>query len=137
MTSITATEIRSTTRARIGWVLTGLVSVFLAVDSVTHLLAPPYIDTAMDDLGWPRGTAPVIGALMAIGLVLHLAPRTRVIGLLVVTGYLGGAVGAQVRIESGVANAAFPALVAAVLWAGLALRDDRVRRMLFPASESE
>ncbi len=115
-----------------GRVVTTVVALLLTGDAVTHLLRPSYVDAAMADLGWPLHTAPVIGALMLVGLVLHLVPRTRVIGALVITGYLGGAVGAQVRMEAPVATCVFPAIVAAGVWAGLCLRDPAVRRVLLP-----
>jgi len=60
---------------------------------------------------------------------LYVIPRTSVLGAVLLTGYLGGAIATQVRAGSGWFESIFPVLVAAILWGGLALRDARVRAL--------
>src|SRR5690348_16045654 len=83
-----------------GWVVTGPVSLFLLFDSVTKLMGVPTVVEATQQMGFPASTVPVIGGTLLACLVLHLVPRTAVLGAVLLTGYLGGAVCAQLRIEA-------------------------------------
>ena len=82
----------------------------------------------MIQLGYRPELAPVLGVLLLGSVALHLFPRTRVLGLLLITAYLGGAVATHVRIENPLfTHVLFPTYLAALLWGGLSLRDVRVR----------
>ena len=71
---------------RSGVVLTGLVALFLAFDSVIHILNTSQVKTSMADLGWPDHLAPAIGAIELIALALYLLRRTSVLGAVLLTG---------------------------------------------------
>ena len=82
-------------------------------------------------LGYPEHTVAVIGAIELVCLVLYLVPQTAVLGAVVMTGYLGGAVATHVRIGNPLlSHTLFPIYVAAMLWGGLYLREPRLRALL-------
>ncbi len=91
---------RSAVQRRVGLAITGLTAAFLAFDAVIHLLNIAVVREAMTSLGFPVGSAVLIGAVEVACLALYLIPRTSVLGAIALTGYLGGAVTAQLRIEA-------------------------------------
>ena len=114
-----------------GWTLTGLMTVFLLLDSVTKLVALPPVVEATMQMGFTAGTVSVIGATLLGCLVLHLIPRTAVLGAVLLTGYLGGAVCAQLRIGAPLwTNLLFPVYVGALIWLGLYLRSSALRTLV-------
>jgi hypothetical protein len=116
---------------RVALVLTGLTSAFLLFDVVIHLLLIQPVVDSFTMLGYPLGTVRVIAVLELVCLVLYLVPRTSVLGAVLLTGYLGGAVSAQVRVESPLfSTTLFPVYVGVALWLGLWLRHDRLRRLV-------
>lgn len=120
------------TRARwSGRLLSGLAVLFLTFDAVIKLIAHPMAVAGTMELGYPEGTVAVIGLIELVLLVLYLVPRASVVGALLWTAYLGGAVATHVRVGNPMfSHILFPTYVAALLWAGLWLRDTRVRAML-------
>lgn len=114
-----------------GRVLSGLAVAFLLVDSVGKLLeVQPVIDGTLS-LGYPRHIVFTLGVLLLTSVVAYLHPRTSVLGALLLTGYLGGAVATHVRVESPLlTHVLFPTYLAAMLWGGLVLRDARLRVFL-------
>ena len=116
------------TARRIGLVLTGLAVAFLAFDVVGKLVGPEPVRAAMADVGWPLHLAPVLGVVLGLCTALYLAPPTARLGALLLTGYLGGAIATNLRVEAPLfTHVLFPLYVAAFVWAGLALRDPAVR----------
>ena len=71
-----------------------------------------------------------IGVTLLACTFLYLVPRTSILGAVLLTGYLGGAVATQVRVSAGVFNILFPVFLASLLWAGVWLRDGRLERLL-------
>jgi hypothetical protein len=116
---------------RTAYVLTTIAVLFLTFDTVIKLLrlAPAVQGTVA--LGYPEHAVGVIGAIELACLVLYLAPRTAVLGAVVMTGYLGGAVATHVRVGNPLlSHTLFPVYVAALLWGGLYLRDARLRALM-------
>jgi hypothetical protein len=117
-------------RRRIGIALTSLAVLFLLMDAVMKLLALPVVLSSTGQLGFP-GTeqfARDLGAVLLVCTLLYAWPRTAVLGAILLTGYLGGAIAAHVRIGSPVfTHVLFGAYVALFVWGGLFLRDERVR----------
>jgi hypothetical protein len=113
-----------------GRVLSGLALAFLAFDTVLHLLAPaPALESAQT-LGFSPSVIVPLGIVELVCWVLAVVPRTAVLGTLLWTGYLGGAIATHVRVGNPVfSHILFPVYIAALLWAGLALRDKRVERL--------
>ncbi len=104
---------------------------FLLFDAAGKLAGVPQVADAMQRLGVPGHLSPGIGLLLLACVALHLVPRTAVLGAVLLTGYLGGAVMCHLRVEDPLlTHALFPVYVGALVWAGLIVRDPRVRRML-------
>lgn len=121
------------TRGRAGWIVSGLVGLFLAADGLFRFLEfDPYLEGTID-LGFPGEHARWIGLTLLACTVLYWLPRTAVLGAILVTGYIGGAVAAQVRIEE-FGPVLFASALGLLAWIGLALRDARVRDLILPAT---
>ena len=116
----------------IGRVLSGLVVAFLLVDALGKLLelAPVLEGTAR--LGYPLEVVRPLGVVLGLCTLLHAIPRTRLVGALLLTAYLGGAVATHVRTGT---PFWFAVAMGVILWIGLALRDSRLRALvLTPAN---
>jgi len=114
-----------------GWTLTVVVTLFLLADSVTKLLQIPPVVEATMQMGFPASAVPVIGGTLLACLVLHLVPRTAVLGAVLLTGYLGGAVCAQLRIGAPLWTFLLvPVYTGALIWLGLYLRSSTVRALV-------
>jgi hypothetical protein len=117
--------------ARTGLVLTALLTLFLLFDSVTKLAQLPPVVEATVQMGFPAASVPVIGGVLLGCLALYLVPRTAVLGAVLLTGYLGGAVCAQLRIEAPLfSNTLFPIYVGVLVWVALYLRSAALRTLV-------
>jgi hypothetical protein len=117
--------------ARIGgYVLTGLTSLFLLADGVGKIVKPRVVVETTVKLGYAESVILPIGIVLIICTLLYLLPASTVLGAILVTGYLGGAVATNVRADAGVFPIVFPFIIGAMLWGGLYLRDARLRAML-------
>ena len=116
---------------RAGVVLTILPVLFLIFDSVIKFTALPVVSESMAQLGYPAGSAITIGTIEIVCLVLYLIPQTSVLGVVLLTGYLGGAIATHLRVGNPLfSHVLFPTYIAAFLWAGLFLREQRLRVLL-------
>lgn len=121
----------STKRLWAGRIVTAIPVLFLLFDAVIKFAQIAPVRESFAQLGYPERLAPIIGALALAGLILYLIPRTSVLGAILLTAYLGGAVATHVRVGNPlVTHALFPTYVALLLWGGLWLRDDRLRALL-------
>ena len=119
------------TAHRVGYALTGLVALFLLFDAVTKLLRLQMVVDATVQMGFPAWTVPVIGGTLLVCLALYLVPRTAVLGAVLLTGYLGGAVCAQLRIEAPLLSTLlFPVYTGVLVWLGLYLRSAALRALV-------
>jgi hypothetical protein len=116
----------------VGWVLSGLVIVFLLVDAAMKLLALPVVLESSAPLGFPGAAmARGLGVLLLVCTLLYAAPQTAVLGAILLTGYLGGAVAAHARVgDPLVTHILFGVYLGVLLWLGLYLRDARVRALV-------
>jgi hypothetical protein len=110
-----------------GWVLSLLPAPLLAMSGIMKILNPPQLAEGFTHLGWPADLALALAVLELGSLILYLIPQTAVLGAILLTGYLGGAIATHVRIGEGWIG---PALFGVVLWLGLFLRDPRIRELL-------
>jgi len=111
-----------------GRVLSGLAVLFLLFDSTGKLLEVQPVIDGTRQLGYPRDIVFSLGVILLSCVIAYLIPRTSVLGALLLTGYLGGAVSAQARVENPLfSHTLFPIYVAALVWGGLVLRDARLR----------
>ncbi len=122
----------STGRKRLwtGRILTGLSGAFFIWDASMKLLKLPFVVQATMQAGYPESTLVGIGITLLACTLLYLIPRTSVVGAILLTGYLGGAVATNVRAEMGAFNIVAPAIAACIAWGGLCLRDRRLEQLL-------
>ena len=114
-----------------GRISTTLVALFLLMDSTMKVFGARAAVEGTVRLGYPTSAILGIGIVELVCLAIYLVPRTAILGAVLLTGYLGGAVATHVRIGSPLfSHTLFPIYEAVFLWAGLALRDRRVRHLL-------
>ena len=113
-----------------GHIVSGLAALFLLWDGTMKLLKPAVVVKATRDLGYPESDIAGIGMVLLACTLLYLFPRTSILGAILLTGYLGGAIASQVRVEASWFNVVFAFVFACLLWGGLWLRDVRVRDLL-------
>ncbi len=131
MTSAGRTLSVSNKRLGVGYVLTGFVALFLTFDTIIKVLKLAPAVRGTTELGYPADTVLWIGIIEAVCLGFYLVPRTAVLGALLLTGYLGGAMATHVRVGSPLlSHTLFPIYVALVLWGGLYLRETRLRELV-------
>ncbi len=103
----------------IGWVVTGLITAMLLMSGVTKFLDFPGKDEAMAKVGIPVSLLPILGVLEICITLLYVIPRTSFLGVILITGYLGGAIMTHLRIGE---PWQVQLLIGVVAWIGLALR---------------
>ena len=112
-------------------VLSGLAVLFLIFDASVKILRSPFAIEATMQLGYPESVVVMLGLIQIACLIVYLIPNTSVLGTILWTGYLGGAVATHVRVASPLfTHTLVPIYVATLLWLGLWLRDTRVRAVL-------
>ena len=123
----------SKAKVRLGWALSGLSIAFLGADAAGKLIAPELMIANSPPLGLPADTGfyQLLGGILAICTALYAVPRTSVLGAVLLTGYLGGAVATHLRVGSPLlSHTLFGVYVGLLVWAGLYLRDRRVRALI-------
>ena len=126
-------EEHGNTRAmrRAGWIISGLVIAFMVADGGANLLAIEPVKKAALETGYPLNQMWLIGALALISLVLYAIPATSVLGAIVLTGYLGGAITSHLRVSGTLTPEMIVSLIIGVLaWGGLWFRDPRLRVLI-------
>jgi DoxX-like protein len=124
------TGTRPTTLARMGAVISALPVLFLTFDAVIKLILITPVVTSMGELGYPVTLARLIGALELGCLLLYLIPRTSIVGAILLTGFLGGAIASHARIESPLfTHTLFGTYVGLLIWSGLILRHSTLRAL--------
>jgi hypothetical protein len=118
-----------------GRVLSGLSIAFLLMDGVMKLFKPQPVLEGTLRLGWPVEAIVPLGFVLLACTLLYAVPRTAILGAVLLTGYMGGAVASNVRSGQVLFNCAFPILFSMLFWGGLWLRDGRLRALLAPPGE--
>jgi hypothetical protein len=113
-----------------GRVASGIPALFLLVDGAMKLVKPTVVVETTMQLGYPENVIVPLGIMLLASTFLYLVPRTAVLGAILLTGYLGGAVATHVRVGGGAFEVLFPVIVGALVWGGLVLRDPRVAGLL-------
>ena len=113
-----------------GRVLSGLMALFLVLDGVGHLMKPAPVVEAFARLGYPLSASVGIGLLALICTAIYVTPRTSVLGAILLTGYLGGAVSTHVRAGSPLFETIFPVILGALVWTGIFVRDAQLRKLI-------
>jgi hypothetical protein len=137
MSTATLTAQPSDTSPAVRWtgrILTGIAVLFLAFDASMKLFATKEAIEGTVQLGFAPHHLLIIGLIQVVCLIIYLIPRTAPLGAILWTGYLGGAIVTHLRVDNPLfTHILFPIYVAALVWGGLYLRDDRVRALLRPA----
>ena len=133
MQSATQTAATSKKGLWAGRALSVLPVLFLLFDAVFKLLRPtpvPVVE-AFNKLGYPPTLAVTLGVLLLACLVVYMIPKTAVLGAILLTGYLGGAVATHVRVgDPLVSHVLFPVYMGLFIWGGLYFRDERLRVLI-------
>lgn len=114
-----------------GRILSAIAIVFLLFDAIGKLLRPEPVIKGTTELGWPVSAILTLGVIQVICLIAYLVPRTAILGAILWTGYLGGAIATHLRLGNPLfTHILFPTYLAAFLWGGLWLRDQRLRALI-------
>ena len=111
----------------VGWILTGIVSFMLLMSASMKFIKPPGFEDGLKHLGWENVGMTGIGIIELLCVVFYLIPKTRVLGAILITGYLGGAIATHVRVSD---LFIIPLLLGMAAWGGLYLRDMRIRELI-------
>jgi hypothetical protein len=130
MTQKNTTETREWRRWA-GYGLSGLVILFMLMDVAMKLAQLPVVLETTVQLGWPATTVTSVGLVLLSCTALYAYPRTSVLGAILLTAYLGGAVATHARIGSPLfTHTLFGVYVGFMLWGALYLRNDRLRSLV-------
>jgi hypothetical protein len=110
--------------------MSALLALFLIFDAGMKLAKPSFVVEKTVELGFPESVIVPLGVVLLSSTILYILPRTTVLGAILLTGYLGGAVATHVHHGDGAFEIVFPVIFGALLWGGLVLRDDRLRSLL-------
>lgn len=114
-------------RAWVGWILSGLIAAFLLLDAWGKFAKPPQVVEAFGRTGWPLDLSTSIGAILLACTVLYLIPWISVLGAVLLTGYLGGAVATNLRLHNPLFSyTLFPVYFGVLVWVGLWLREPQL-----------
>jgi hypothetical protein len=113
-----------------GRIISTLPALFLLLDGIMKLVKPRMVVEATVQLGYPESVIPGLGIVLIACTVLYVIPRTSVLGAILLTGYLGGAVATHVRVCEGLFPVLFPVILGVLVWGGLWLRDGRLHALI-------
>jgi hypothetical protein len=116
-----------------GRVLSGLIILFMIFDGVIKLPPLDVVTQTMVPLGWPAdvNVARMLGIVGLISTALYALPRTSLLGAILLTAYMGGAIATNVRVDNPLfSHTLFGVYLGVILWGGLYLRDPRVRALI-------
>ncbi len=117
-----------------GRILSGMAILFLLFDATLKFFMdklPPEALKAGEALQWPMELMPTVGTILLVCTILYIIPRTSVLGAILLTGYLGGAIASHVRVSNPLfTHTLFPIYIALLIWLGLYLRDNRAKIIL-------
>ncbi len=114
-----------------GRMMSAFVVIALVADGTIQLFAPAQMANMFQETGFAMDLTRVVGPIILACAILYAIPATRVLGAILVTGFLGGAICAHVRIgELGSPPEIFCLLLGALTWGGLYARDPRIRAIL-------
>lgn len=114
-----------------GWVISGLVAAFLAFSASLKFFMPDVVRETMSGLGWPAHHDLFIGIIETICVALYIIPQTALLGAILETALLGGAIATNVRVDNPLfSHELFGVYLGLMVWGGLWLRDPRLRAVL-------
>ena len=121
----------SKTTLWISYVMSGLVILFMLMDSIMKFVKPPEVIEGTLALGFAEQHLPIIGTLGLISTLLYAFPRTSVLGAILLTGYFGGAMATHLRLNNPLfTHTLFTVYFGILIWGGLWLRNRKLRELL-------
>jgi hypothetical protein len=116
---------------RLGWGLSGLMILFMLFDSIAKLALESHVIQATTQIGFPLRAIRPIGAVALVCTLFYAVPRTSILGAILLTAYLGGAVASKVRVEDPLfSSVLFGVYFGILVWGGVWLRDERLRAIM-------
>ena len=114
-----------------GRIISALVVLFMVFDGVVKVLRlTPAIEGTLS-LGYPVSVVFPLGMIVLVCILLYLIPQSSVLGAILLTAYLGGAVATHVRVGNPLfSHVLFPSYIGVLAWLGLFLRDERLRALI-------
>jgi hypothetical protein len=112
------------------WILSGLLILFLAFDGVGKVLMIEPVKKACAELGITESVVPGIGAVLIGSTILYAIPATSILGAILLTGYLGGAISTHVRLGGPAFPIVFASILGVLVWLALVLREPRLRSLI-------
>ncbi len=113
-----------------GYIISTLPTLFLLFDGIAKLFKPAFVVEGTLKYGYAESVIIPLGIVLTLCTILYVIPRTAVLGAILLTGYLGGAVNTHVHAGEGWFPILFPVIFGVLLWGGLYLRDERLRALL-------
>ncbi|AMX95806.1 DoxX family protein [Mesorhizobium sp. M7A.F.Ca.US.014.04.1.1] len=116
-----------------GRALSGVIVLFMIFDGAIKLPPLDIVIQTMVPLGWPAdpNVARMLGVIGLISTALYALPRTSVLGAILLTAYMGGAIATNVRVDNPLfSHILFGVYLGIILWGGLYLRDSRLRALI-------
>lgn len=111
--------------------MSGIVILFMLMDGIGKIAQPAPVVKATLALGFSERHIAVMGILGLVSTIIYAIPRTSFLGALLLTGYLGGAVASQMRVDAPLfSNILFPLYLAILLWGAIRLRDEKLRKIV-------
>jgi Mn2+/Fe2+ NRAMP family transporter len=110
------------------YVLSALPALFLLSGGVNAVRKADFVMEGFTKQGYPEHLAPALGVVQFVCALLYIIPRTSVLGAILLTGYFGGAVATHVRLDDPLW--VVPVVFGVFVWAGLYLREDRLRSLI-------
>jgi hypothetical protein len=122
---------RSKTMLWTGWIMSGIVLLFLLFDGISKLMLVLPVVEATTQIGFPQDLVRPIGLIGLACAFLYAVPRTAILGAILMTGLLGGAIASHLRLEDSLfSHVLFGVYVGILAWGGLYLRDDQLRALI-------
>ena len=121
----------SKTWTRIGWALSAITVLFMLFDAGGKLFLESHVVTSTTQIGFPVASIRPLGVIALICTILYAVPRTAILGAILLTGFYGGAVASKIRIEDPLfSSILFGVYLGLIAWAGLYLRDEKLRALI-------
>lgn len=116
-----------------GWLLSGIVILFMLFDSMTKIIKLAPVIEGSIEIGYAEHHVLTIGILGLLSTIFYAIPQTKYLGAILLTGYFGGAIASNLRIDAPLfTHVLFPVYFAILAWGGIWLRDEGLRKLLFP-----
>jgi hypothetical protein len=127
METVKSTGTTSKTSLWIGLIISGLCILFLLFDAIMKIIKEEHSVKGSVQLGWPEHAIQGIGIALLISTILYLIPKTSILGAILLTGYLGGAIAIMIRAEQ---SLYFALVFGLLVWLGIYLRDEKLRAII-------